>query len=179
MHASKRTGKRNYYIYYHNAPRYWVRTTDFAPYFWNERDGEQISTQVKSLTLTAKSDAAAALAALNSSLFYWWFLILSDCRHLNRREIESFPLGLDRMTQDMKKRLGECAGRLMESFKRHKKRKRTSYKATGKVVYDEFEQKPSKPIVDEIDRLLAEHYGFTDEERDFIVNYDIKYRMGL
>jgi len=27
--------------------------------------------------------------------------------------------------------------------------------------------------------LLAEHYGFTDEELDFIINYDIKYRMGL
>lgn len=35
-----------------------------------------------------------------------------------------------------------------------------------------------KPIIDEIDRLLAKHYGFTPEELDFIINYDIKYRMG-
>jgi hypothetical protein len=28
------------------------------------------------------------------------------------------------------------------------------------------------------DRVLAQHYGFTDEELDFIINYDIKYRMG-
>ncbi len=27
--------------------------------------------------------------------------------------------------------------------------------------------------------ILAKHYGFTDEELDFIINYDIKYRMGL
>jgi len=26
--------------------------------------------------------------------------------------------------------------------------------------------------------VLAAHYGFTDEELDFIINYDIKYRMG-
>jgi len=26
---------------------------------------------------------------------------------------------------------------------------------------------------------LAKHYGFTEEELDFIINYDIKYRMGL
>ena len=32
--------------------------------------------------------------------------------------------------------------------------------------------------MDEIDRVLAKHYGFTDEELDFIINYDIKYRMG-
>jgi len=25
---------------------------------------------------------------------------------------------------------------------------------------------------------LAKHYGFTEEELDFIINYDIKYRMG-
>src|SRR5207244_6851657 len=38
--------------------------------------------------------------------------------------------------------------------------------------------KTSKPILDEIDRVLARHYGFTEEELDFILNYDIKYRMG-
>ena len=33
-------------------------------------------------------------------------------------------------------------------------------------------------FIDEIDKVLAEHYGFTNEELDFIINYDIKYRMG-
>ena len=41
-----------------------------------------------------------------------------------------------------------------------------------------FDASKSKPIIDEIDRVLARHYGFTDEELDFIINYDIKYRMG-
>ena len=36
----------------------------------------------------------------------------------------------------------------------------------------------SKPIIDEVDRVLAKHYDFTEEELDFIINYDIKYRMG-
>lgn len=36
----------------------------------------------------------------------------------------------------------------------------------------------SKPLLDEIDRVLAGHYGFTAEELDFILNYDIKYRLG-
>jgi hypothetical protein len=48
------------------------------------------------------------------------------------------------------------------------------------ILTDEtnFDVKHSKPIIDEIDRVLARHYGFTDEELDFIINYDIKYRMG-
>ena len=44
--------------------------------------------------------------------------------------------------------------------------------------FQEFRQNLSKPIIDEIDRVLAKHYGFTDEELDFIINYDIKYRTG-
>lgn len=36
----------------------------------------------------------------------------------------------------------------------------------------------SKPIIEQIDHVLAKHYGFTDEELDFIINCDIKYRMG-
>lgn len=53
-----------------------------------------------------------------------------------------------------------------------------NYKTTGRVEYDEFYMKLSKPIIDEIDKVLAKHYGFTEEELDFIINYDIKYRMG-
>ncbi|MBV6517535.1 MAG: hypothetical protein DCC43_15605 [Candidatus Brocadia sp.] len=63
-------------------------------------------------------------------------------------------------------------------LKQHKQRKECRYNATGRVIYDEFYSKHSKPIIDEIDRVNAKHYGFTDEELDFIINYDIKYRMG-
>jgi len=35
-----------------------------------------------------------------------------------------------------------------------------------------------KPMINEIDCVLARHYGPTDEDLDFIINYDIKYRMG-
>ena len=145
---------------------------------WTERDGEQISSYVKTLTFATQQDTSAVVAGLNSSVFYWWFLLLSNCRDLTLREIERFPLGLERMKNPTKTRLAKLADELMGSFKRNSQRKETHYKATGKVVYDEFDQKPFKPIIDEIDRVLAEHYGFTDEELDYIINYDIKYRMG-
>lgn len=63
-------------------------------------------------------------------------------------------------------------------MKSKSKRRVYVYKSTGRVEYDEFYMKLSKPIIDEIDKALAEHYGFTEEELDFIINYDIKYRMG-
>jgi hypothetical protein len=58
-------------------------------------------------------------------------------------------------------------------------RRNIVYKATGLIEYDEFYPRQSKPLIDQIDTILAEHYGFTEEEVDFIINYDIKYRMGL
>jgi hypothetical protein len=36
----------------------------------------------------------------------------------------------------------------------------------------------SKIEIDKIDQTLAKYYGFTVDELDFIINYDIKYRMG-
>jgi hypothetical protein len=46
------------------------------------------------------------------------------------------------------------------------------------ITYEEFFVFQSKAIIDEIDKILAKHYGFTDEELDYVINYDIKYRMG-
>ena len=33
--------------------------------------------------------------------------------------------------------------------------------------------------MDELDITPIEHYNFTEEELDYIINYDIKYRMRL
>lgn len=104
--------------------------------------------------------------------------MLSNCRDLVMREIENFPLGLERMSEPIKNRLSGLTAELMTDLKLHKHRREAYYQATGNVVYDEFYPKYSKPIIDRIDRVLAKHYGLTDEELDFIINYDIKYRMG-
>ena len=66
----------------------------------------------------------------------------------------------------------------MMDLENNSHRKTAHYRASGKAIYQEFYPAMSKPIIDTIDRVLAEHYGFTDEELDFIINYDIKYRMG-
>lgn len=52
-------------------------------------------------------------------------------------------------------------------------------KQTGRTETQSFKVQKSKAIIDQIDHVLAKHYGFTDEELNFIINYDIKYRMGL
>ena len=69
--------------------------------------------------------------------------------------------------------------KLFKDYEKKKYTKSTHYKTTGNdVIYDEYYPKKSKLIIDEIDKIIARHYGFTEEELDFIINYDIKYRMG-
>ena len=33
-------------------------------------------------------------------------------------------------------------------------------------------------IIDKIDEIASHHYGLPEEEQDFIINYEIKYRLG-
>jgi hypothetical protein len=165
-------------IFFHNAPRYFIRVMDTVPYFWNEREGEKISTQIKSLSFGNSHKTRIAGSVLNSNLFYWWFIAFSDSRHLNNREIDFFPLTIENISKQIAQQLVDLFEILNRDFEENKYRKEAYYKATGNVIYDEYYPKKSKPIIDEIDRILAQHYGFTDEELDFIINYDIKYRMG-
>jgi hypothetical protein len=48
----------------------------------------------------------------------------------------------------------------------------------GSTEFQEFNWGLSKSVVDDIDSLLSEHYGLTGAELDFVVNYDLKIRMG-
>lgn len=165
-------------LIYHNAPRYWIRVMDFMPEFRNER-GDTISAQNKSLFITGEIDALEEIIApLNSSLFYWFFTLNSDCRHLNVREIENFPLDPTRMNTALREKLRNLCQTLMADYKKHSRLKQTKYKRTGKVVYQEFYPKESKHILDEIDDVLAEHYGFSDKEREYVKNFDLRFRMG-
>ena len=164
-------------IYYHNAPVHWIRAHSFVPYFHSERDGEKISTQLKPMTFERKDHALTATGVICSSLFYLWWITNSDCYHLNKREVGEFPIDLS--NQDLASKVAPIAELLMTDIKEKSRRRVYVYKTSGRVEYDEFYLKESKSIIDEIDRVLAQHYGLTDEELDFIINYDIKYRMGL
>ena len=73
-------------------------------------------------------------------------------------------------------RLGE---KLMLSFESNKKINKQFIKSKQQdSIFESFNPQLSKNIIDKIDKVLANHYGFTEEELDFIINYDIKYRMG-
>ena len=160
----------------HRIPYNYVKAVDFVPYFWNEVDGRKKSEDYKPYALADADDAKAALAMLNSNLFFWWWYTLYEGYHCGSHEICSFPFGLEKMSPSLKRKLGHLADALMEDLKVHKNRKTCHYQTTGRVVYDELYPRLSKPLIDQIDLLLAPHYALREDEKDFVINFDIKYR---
>jgi hypothetical protein len=67
----------------------------------------------------------------------------------------------------------------MADSRRHAARKVCRYRATGKVVHDDLYPGRSKPIPDDLGRALAAHYGLTAGGLGFLLNHDIKYRLGV
>ena len=162
-------------IYYRTSGgRYWKVFTDFPPAFKvNGKSGQ--SKAEKSLGVGTPDILQSIIAALSSNLFFWWYTITTDCRNLPASAIQDFPIPRSVLHDPQLIELGK---RYLEDL-RHNSTMEVSQKSTGLTETQSFKIQKSKPIIDEIDRVLAKHYGFTDEELDFIINYDIKYRMGL
>lgn len=117
--------------------------------------------------------ASYFMAALNSNLFWWYYALNFDMFNLKDYMIFAFRLNY---TPDLE--LINIGRLLEEDLNKKKKPLVINSKTRGAVTSYAFQKKLSKPIIDEIDKVLAKHYGFTEEELDFIINYDIKYRMG-
>jgi hypothetical protein len=165
-------------VYCHRIVAHFVKALDFVPYFSSERDGKKKSEDYKVFPVRDAQQRAALTAVLNSSLFYSWFVTYSDVYHCGREIIMDFPFDVPGAGQSCGTRLAPLVAKLMSDYRANAIRRKIPYRTTGVVRYDEFYPKLSKPIMDEIDQALEKHYGFTDEELDFIINYDIKYRMG-
>ncbi len=163
-------------IYYRTSGgRYWKVFTDFPPVFKVNGKSEP-STAEKLLSVKAPEILKPIIAVLSSNLFWWWYTITTDSRNLPVYAIQDFPVPQSALEDPELARLGEV---YLADLRRNSEMKVREQKSKGKTETQTFKIQKSKPIIDEIDRVLAEHYGFTDEELDFIINYDIKYRMGL
>jgi hypothetical protein len=118
---------------------------------------------------------APIIAALSSDVFWWWYTITSNLRDLNPYDFQNFALPASALSDP---ELRDLAQKYLKDIDRTSAMLVREQKQTGRTETQSFKIQKSKPILDEIDRVLARHYEFTPEELEFIVNYDIKYRLG-
>jgi hypothetical protein len=168
----------SYRIFYRiGGGRYWKIFTDFSPKFvLNGVEG--ISSRENYLFAKSENEKNAIISILSSSFFYWYFILTTNCRDLNPSDLKEFPISVTDLDAKTLGSLSKLCDNLMADYKEYSELKEKVSGKTGNIIYQEFYPRLSKTIIDEIDTVLAEHYGFTAEELDFIINYDIKYRMG-
>lgn len=120
------------------------------------------------------------IALLSSTTYFLHYIIWSSCQVINSRDFD-FPFNSEKLTVVDRKRLAELGKKLQKDLQKNSEIAVRNYSARGRTYLMEkqyFYIKKSKGIIDEIDEILAQHYGFSPIERDFILNYDIKYRLG-
>ncbi len=161
-------------IYYRNAGgRYWRLVKSFPTFYRSER-GSITSTE-KTIEVPVER-VPMIVSLLSSSLFYWYWRVSSNCRHLTNRELDEFPISnfLIMHCSD----INDYHARFEKSLILNSERTTTHSASKGEITQDFYYVRYSKSIIDEIDAVFSRYYGLTDEELDFIINYDIKYRLG-
>ena len=154
---------------------YWKVFTDFAPAFYvNGVAGS--SSRETHFKLTDAQFVKPAVAVLSSDVFWWWYTITSNLRDLNPSDWKSFPVP-DSVMNDPK--ICELGSQYIVDLQTNSTMLVRNQRSTGRTETQSFKVQKSKSIIDRIDKVLAMHYGFDDEETDFLVNYDIKFRVGL
>ncbi|NTV62048.1 MAG: SAM-dependent methyltransferase [Oscillochloris sp.] len=146
-------------IYYHSGGRYWRKALL-----------EKLSSHYKPVLIPERL-RPVVLVLLNSQLFYWYWITNSNCMDVVSREVLELPI-FDVAKADFK-RFAELEKQLLAVYYSNQ----TTRSRRGELISTDevnFDVGKAKPVLDDIDQALAAHYGFTDEELDFIINYDIK-----
>ena len=104
----------------------------------------------------------------NSSLFFLYWTIISDCWHITTKELKNFKIILPDLKyhNKIKKLSNELENKLEETKK---------YIGSKQIDY-EYKHKMCKKEINNIDVLIGKIYNFTDEEIEYIKNFAIKYR---
>ncbi|MGQ4809130.1 hypothetical protein NKDENANG_02532 [Candidatus Entotheonellaceae bacterium PAL068K] len=149
-------------LYYHSGGRYFrkcLRT--------------QLSNEYKKLVVK-KGTSDAVICLLSSSLYYWLWIALSDCYHVTKRDIQFAPVCIS-LVED--KSFSQLAEKLIEDLWANADT-RVRNRANGQVQKEvNFNVRKSKLLIDQIDAVLAEHFDLSEEESDFIRNFDAKFRL--
>lgn len=170
--VNEKSGK--YAVYWVRVPGYFCQFFLNPPTVKNQKTGEvRFRGELNEIKIKKKEVRDTLFCLFNSSLYYLFFCIYTDTRHLNPSDVLNFYNPIHSIEQSFFEEFSKLAIKLNLDYQKNKQ----IQKKSGLLI-ESIDSKLSKPIIDEIDKVLAKHYGFTEEELDYIINYDIKYRMG-
>ncbi|MGB4927291.1 MAG: hypothetical protein WBP25_12490, partial [Giesbergeria sp.] len=163
-------------IYVHRIVRYFIKALNKPPLFIDSMGSHGKSDDYKALGVDSEY-LDLIVACLNSSIFYWYWRLTSDGFHCGYGDIYRFPFHGSSLNSH-RDEISKLVKLLMASLEKNSVRKSITTKA-GKIQYQEFSPKSAKSILDAIDEAVANAWGLSPALVDYLINYDIKYRMGL
>ena len=158
---------KNLVAYRTAGGRYWKVVLD-VPF-----ESEALSGKVAYLQ---NLSGRQAVALISSSTFWWYYSCHFDMYNL--KDYMIFGFRFSKASQQVLDELDSLGRKLVKSLEYNAEVQTMQSQTRGVVEQKIYNAGKSKLILDEIDGVLARHYGFTAEELDFILNYDIKYRLG-
>lgn len=141
-----------------------------------DRDLDTDSTSNRVKYFEKHVDVHAIIAVVSAGTWWWNYTLHFDMYNCTDYMVFDFPMNYTWLEKEP--RLKKLGKQICDDLIEQAERKTQIYKGTGAREQLIFKPSLSKPILDEIDVLLAAHYGLSSEELDYIINYDIKYRMG-
>ena len=170
-----------HFVFYQEATNYWIKATCYIPYY--KKNGTvQTPPHSRMLYVSERSLALTIMAIINSSLFYTWFAAYSDGFHLAHSLVKNFPVHQQLYQDEQLQRLAQLLERDIHQHAQRSTRNTRAGKDTHTILHsielEEYHMGRSKAFLDQIDTILAQYYHLNAQELDFIINYDIKYRMG-
>ena len=108
------------------------------------------------------------LCLLNSSLFWLYWTIISDCWHITTKELRHFILPNELIDNKIYKELYRKLEKKLEITKKYIGSKQTNY---------EYKHKLCKDIIDEIDDCIGKTYKLNKDEIEYCKNFALKYRV--
>ena len=120
--------------------------------------------------------ADAVGCVLSSSLSFWFYQIFSDNLNWKTHEIENFTV--PQLSAEDIDYLDKLYSRYLSDIEAKANIRITSGESTYNVdSFKEYKIVRSKAIIDEIDDYICPLYGLTQEETDFIKNYELEFRL--
>lgn len=115
--------------------------------------------------------ASFATCLLNSSLFWWFWVVVSDCWHITRKEFKHFYI--PQISQDNLDLFSVLAQKLEDKLEKTKQ-----YVGTKQVDY-EYKHKLCLEEIHQIDDAIGRLYGLELSEISYIKNFALQYRVGI
>lgn len=134
------------------------------------------SSAERSIYFATQEIADAVGCILSSNLSFWFYQIFSDNLNWKTYEIENFTI--PQLSTENIEYLDKLYSRYLSDIEAKANIRTTSGESTYNVdSFKEYKIVRSKTIIDEIDDYICPLYGLTEEETDFIKNYELEFRL--